>query len=64
MGAPNLTDKTWLHGWGEAAIVSMVQNGKVNQMPAQNDRLTSSQIHALTAYVWSLSHHQNATTKP
>jgi cytochrome c oxidase cbb3-type subunit 3 len=64
MGAPNLTDKTWLHGWGEAAIVSMVQNGKVNQMPAQNDRLTPSQIHALTAYVWSLSHHQDVTSKP
>ena len=21
LGAPNLTDKIWLHGWGEAAIV-------------------------------------------
>ena len=64
MGAPNLTDKTWLHGWGEGAIVSMVQTGKINQMPAQNDRLTPSQIHALTAYVWSFSHHQDAPTKP
>jgi cytochrome c oxidase cbb3-type subunit 3 len=64
MGAPNLTDKTWLHGWGEGAIVAMVQNGKINQMPAQKDRLTPSQIHALTAYVWSLSHHQDAPAKP
>ncbi len=55
MGAPNLTDKIWLHGWGEETIVSMVNNGKTNQMPAQKDRLTESQIHVLTGYVWSLS---------
>ncbi|MEY2661525.1 MAG: hypothetical protein RLZZ123_2697, partial [Pseudomonadota bacterium] len=55
VGAPNLTDKVWLHGWGEEAIVAMVNNGKSNQMPAQKDRLTESQIHVLTAYVWGLS---------
>jgi len=64
LGAPNLTDKTWLHGGGEAAIVAMVQNGKVNQMPAQKDRLTASQMHALTAYVWAFSHHSDAPIKP
>jgi cytochrome c oxidase cbb3-type subunit 3 len=64
LGAPNLTDKTWLHGWGEASIVSMVQAGKINQMPAQKDRLTPSQMHALTAYVWAFSHHSDAPTKP
>ena len=55
VGAPNLTDKVWLHGWGEEAIISMVNHGKTNQMPAQKDRLTDSQIHVLTAYVWGLS---------
>ena len=55
VGAPNLTDKVWLHGWGEEVIVAMVNNGKSNQMPAQKDRLTESQIHVLTAYVWGLS---------
>ena len=56
MGAPNLTDKTWLHGAGvESTVVEMVNNGKMNQMPAQEDRLTPSQIHVLTAYVWGLS---------
>jgi cytochrome c oxidase cbb3-type subunit 3 len=64
IGAPNLSDKVWLHGWGEAAIVSMIHNGKINQMPAQNDRLTPSQIHALTAYVWAFSHHSDAPAKP
>lgn len=55
IGAPNLTDKVWLHGWGEPAIVSMVTNGKTNVMPAQKDRLSPEQIHVLAAYVWSLS---------
>ena len=55
MGAPNLTDKIWLHGVGEEAITAMVNGGKVNQMPAQEERLTASQIHVLTAYVWGLS---------
>lgn len=63
LGAPNLTDKVWLHGSSEAFIVAMVQNGKVNQMPAQKDRLTPSQIHALTAYVWAFSHHADAPAK-
>jgi cytochrome c oxidase cbb3-type subunit 3 len=55
VGSANLTDKTWLHGYGEGAIVDMINNGKVNQMPAQENRLTASQIHVLTAYVWGLS---------
>lgn len=57
VGAPNLTDKIWLHGWGEDAIVAMVNNGKQNIMPAQKDRLSASQIHVLTSYVWSFSNH-------
>ncbi|HKX40522.1 MAG TPA: cytochrome-c oxidase, cbb3-type subunit III [Burkholderiaceae bacterium] len=55
LGAPNLTDKVWLHGWGHDAIVAMINNGKTNVMPAQEKRLTPEQIHVLAAYVWSLS---------
>jgi cytochrome c oxidase cbb3-type subunit III len=33
----------------------MVNNGKVNQMPAQEGKLTEAQIHVLAAYVWGLS---------
>ncbi len=35
IGAPNLTDDIWLHGWGEQAVIAMVNNGKINEMPAQ-----------------------------
>ena len=55
LGAPNLADKIWLHGWGEDAIVSMVTQGKLNVMPAQAGRLLPEQIHVLAAYVWGLS---------
>jgi cytochrome c oxidase cbb3-type subunit 3 len=55
IGAPNLTDDIWLHGWGEPAIVAMINNGKLNEMPAQAGKLTEAQIHVLTAYVWGLS---------
>ena len=55
LGAPNLTDDYWLHGWGEAAIANMVINGKTNVMPAQAPKLTADQIHVVAAYVLSLS---------
>jgi len=55
VGAPNLTDKIWLHGWGEAAIMEMVNKGKLNVMPAQKDRYTPEQIKVLAAYVWGMS---------
>ena len=62
VGSANLTDKIWLHGWGEDAITAMINKGKINQMPAQEGRLTASQIHVLTAYVWGFSN-KPATTK-
>ena len=59
LGAANLSDKIWLHGWGEAAIMAMVNNGKHNVMPAHGDRLSPEQIQVLAAYVWSLSQPQS-----
>jgi cytochrome c oxidase cbb3-type subunit 3 len=55
VGAPNLTDKVWLHGWGEEAIVATITNGRNNLMPAQGKLLSPEQIDVLVAYVWSLS---------
>lgn len=55
MGAPNLSDKIWLHGAGEAAIIKRINEGKINQMPAQSAKLMPEQIKVLAAYVWGLS---------
>jgi cytochrome c oxidase cbb3-type subunit 3 len=62
LGAPNLTDGIWLHGWGENAIISIINTGKVNQMPAQADKLTEAQVHVLASYIWGLS--SRAGAKP
>ena len=56
VGAPNLTDNIWLHGFGADFIVKMVNEGKTNVMPAQQSKLTEDQLHVLTGYVWGLSH--------
>ena len=55
LGAPNLTDRIWLHGSGEYAIAEQIANGRVNQMPAHKDLLSPAKIHLLTAYVYSLA---------
>ena len=55
LGAPNLTDDIWLHGWGEPAITAIVSQGKVNQMPGQEGKLSEAQIRLLGIYVWGLS---------
>jgi cytochrome c oxidase cbb3-type subunit 3 len=61
IGAPNLTDKVWLHGWGEQAIVAMITSGKTNVMPPQGRLLTPDQVHVLAAYVWNLSQSPRAS---
>jgi len=55
LGAPDLTDKIWLHGSGEAAISESIARGRTSQMPAHKGQLSEAKIRLLTAYVLSLS---------
>ena len=55
LGAPNLTDRIWLHGSGEPAIIETITRGRSSQMPAHKELLSEAKIHLLTAYVLSLS---------
>jgi cytochrome c oxidase cbb3-type subunit 3 len=55
LGAPNLTDRTWLYSAAEPVIVETITRGRTNQMPAHRDLLGEARIHLLTAYVLSLS---------
>ncbi|HQA11078.1 cytochrome-c oxidase, cbb3-type subunit III [Zoogloea sp.] len=55
LGAPNLTDKTWLYGSAEATIIETVTNGRTNKMPAFQEFLGEDKVHLLAAYVLSLS---------
>ncbi|MBL8289881.1 MAG: cytochrome-c oxidase, cbb3-type subunit III [Rubrivivax sp.] len=54
IGAPNLTDKVWLYGWGEQAIIEAVTQGRTGVMPPQGKLLTPEQVHVLAAYAWGL----------
>lgn len=55
LGAPNLTDNTWLYGGSAGVIRQTIQNGRNGQMPAHGEFLGKDKVHLLTAYVYSLS---------
>ena len=59
MGAPNLTDKTWLYGGSVATIMETIRLGRNNVMPAFADFLGEAKVHLLAAYVWGLSNNQS-----
>lgn len=54
LGAPNLTDRIWLYGSDEAAIVDDITNGRGGVMPAWTGRLDLATINALAVYVYTL----------
>jgi cytochrome c oxidase cbb3-type subunit 3 len=54
LGAPNLTDKIWLYGGSEPAIVETISKGRNGIMPAHQDLLGEAKVHLLAAYLLSL----------
>jgi len=56
LGAPNLTDRTWLYGASEAEIIDIVSKGRTNVMPAHKDFLGEARVNVLAGYVYGLSH--------
>ena len=55
MGAPNLTNNTWLYGGSSGQILQTISAGRNGIMPAHNELLSDEKIHLLTAYVYGLS---------
>ena len=55
LGAPDLTDDTWLYSPSPEMIKYTIRNGRNNMMPSQQGTLSDDKIHLLTAYVYSLS---------
>ena len=60
MGSPNLTDKVWLYGGSEAAIIETITKGRNGVMPRLDQTLGTTsnkdaKLHLLTAYVYGLS---------
>ena len=60
LGAPKLTDDIWLYGGTQAKIEQSIREGRNGQMPAWSSRLSEQRMRVLAAYVYHLSHRENA----
>ena len=58
LGAPNLTDNTWLYGGSLTRISQSIAVGRNGKMPAQGEFLGEAKVHLLSAYIYSLSQQQ------
>ncbi len=55
IGAPNLTDDTWLYGGELGEVKITIHNGRNGQMPAHEHLLIPEKIRLLAAFVYGLS---------
>jgi cytochrome c oxidase cbb3-type subunit III len=51
LGAPNLTDTTWLYGNDFARVAETVRNGRNGVMPGWRSRLSEDQLRMVAAWV-------------
>jgi cytochrome c oxidase cbb3-type subunit 3 len=58
LGAPNLTDPTWLYGGDTATIAQTIANGRSGQMPAHAELIGADR--ARLAAAWVLAHQASA----
>jgi len=55
IGAPNLSDRIWLHGGSIAAVTESISKGRNSHMPMHKDLLDEAKINLLAGYVYGLS---------
>ncbi|MDZ7840767.1 MAG: cytochrome-c oxidase, cbb3-type subunit III [Gammaproteobacteria bacterium] len=55
MGAPNLTNRTWLYGGAQKTVMESIAKGRQGHMPPHGEFLGDSKVHLLSAYVYHLS---------
>ena len=55
LGAPNLTDSTWLYGASDVSIAQTIADGRTGKMPPHRNFLGEAKSHVLAAYVYGLS---------
>jgi cytochrome c oxidase cbb3-type subunit III len=55
LGAPNLTDKVWLHGGSLESIAETITAGRQSHMPAHRDFLGEEKSRVLAGYVYGIS---------
>ncbi|MEC5290959.1 cytochrome-c oxidase, cbb3-type subunit III [Aurantimonas sp. C2-6-R+9] len=54
LGAPNLSDQTWLYGGNLQTIITTIHGGRQGHMPTWENRLSPADINILALYVHSL----------
>ena len=54
LGAPDLTDNTWLYGGSPGVIKMTIDKGRNGHMPPHKNFLGEDKVHVLTAYIYSL----------
>lgn len=54
MGAPDLTDATWIYGGDPSSILATIRDGRQGHMPTWEGRLSSVERKILTLYVLDL----------
>jgi len=64
LGAPDLTNKTWLYGGTVATITETVTKGRGGVMPAWKGLLNEAEIHLVAAYVHSLAKPSQVAATP
>ena len=55
LGAPNLTDRVWLHGGSFDDVRETITKGRTNHMPPHLERLGETRVRLLSAYVLTLA---------
>ncbi|MBS0309125.1 MAG: cytochrome-c oxidase, cbb3-type subunit III [Proteobacteria bacterium] len=64
LGAPNLSDKIWLHGGSKDAIMETIRKGRTSTMPPFGEFLGEAKVQVLAAYVWSRSNSTESAQEP
>ena len=54
LGAPNLTDDTWIYGGSDEAMFDTIHDGRQGWMPAWEDRLSLAERKILTIHTQDL----------
>ena len=51
LGAPDLTDRSWIYGGDLAAVTQSIRDGRNGHMPAWKDRLGEDQVRLIAAWL-------------
>jgi cytochrome c oxidase cbb3-type subunit III len=60
LGAPNLTDRTWLYGGDFAHVSESIREGRTGVMPAWRQRLNEDELRLTAAWVLAQRTHSRA----